>query len=448
MTVNLVATLGPDSAHAMLEESFAQFQADRSVVGAARAIERNQEALAGYAAAMGCEYGDFPEYFELRCSISERERAVHRRARGERRAEATASLEKLRKGDVIAVPSGRRAGMAVVVESQPGPADEPRPVVVTENRWGGALTAADLAAPVESLGKLKLPKQVHWRSPKVRRDLACSLANTGFEAPRRGSGTAAPNGSGAKADEQLNSLRRALRQHPCHDCPEREAHARWAERHRKLARQTGEQQQRVAATTHSLARQFDRIRRLLIERGYLTETGQHQVTERGERLARIYGESDLLAAECLREGAFAGLEPAELAAAVSTLVFEARREPSGAAPVPPGAVARAVAVIRRLASELETHERHHKLARTREPDAGFAWPVYRWARGEPLEAVLDAAGGAGGELSAGDFVRWCRQVVDLLDQLRRALGRADPVAESAATAIAGIRRGVVAAGTV
>ena len=96
----------------------------------------------------------------------------------------------------------------------------------------------------------------------------------------------------------------------------------------------------------------------------------------------------------------------------------------------------------------EEDERRHKLDRTREPDAGFAWPVYRWARGESLERVLTAAESTGHELSAGDFVRWCRQVVDLLDQIRDVTGKSDPVGAAAAKAVTAIRRGVVAAGAV
>ena len=63
------------------------------------------------------------------------------------------------------------------------------------------------------------------------------------------------------------------------------------------------------------------------------------------------------------------------------------------------------------------------LDRTREPDAGFAWPIFRWTRGEALEKVLLAAETNGQELGAGDFVRWCRQVVDLLDQIREVRRR-------------------------
>ncbi len=67
---------------------------------------------------------------------------------------------------------------------------------------------------------------------------------------------------------------------------------------------------------------------LLDHLGYLDGD---EVTDAGRRLARLYGELDLLAAECLRAGLWSGLTPAELAACVSALVFEAR-EPVTAPP--------------------------------------------------------------------------------------------------------------------
>jgi ATP-dependent RNA helicase HelY len=110
-------------------------------------------------------------------------------------------------------------------------------------------------------------------------------------------------------------------------------------------------------------------------------------------------------------------------------------------------VSDALATTVRLWAELEADERRHKVERTREPDLGFAWPMHRWARGESLTAVLTAAEQNGAELSAGDFVRWCRQVLDLLDQVAAVAGRAGGVGRAAATAITAIRRGVVAVGT-
>ena len=86
MAVNLVGRLGIDAARELLEQSFGQFQADRSVVGLARRIERNTEALAGYAAAMQCHLGDFAEYAELRRRVARPgEGAAPRRASPQRR---------------------------------------------------------------------------------------------------------------------------------------------------------------------------------------------------------------------------------------------------------------------------------------------------------------------------------------------------------------------------
>jgi ATP-dependent RNA helicase HelY len=81
---------------------------------------------------------------------------------------------------------------------------------------------------------------------------------------------------------------------------------------------------------------------------------------------------------------------------------------------------------------------------TREPDLGFVWPMYRWARGEPLSKVLASAHGVDGEMPAGDFVRWARQVIDLLGQLGEAVGASATVRKTARDAIAAVNRGVLA----
>lgn len=443
MAVNLVGRLGARQAREMLEQSFAQFQADRGVVGLARRIDRNHEALAGYAESMTCHLGDFSEYAELRAKLNEREKALSRKNSVARRAEAARSLEALRRGDVIAVPGGRRAGLAIVVDPGLDPTGDARPLVITEDRWAGRLSVADFPAPVEALGRVKLPKQVDLRSPRSRRDLASTLRNTGIEAPGRGGRR---SGSGNGDDADVAALRRALRNHPCHGCADRETHARWAERHRRLSAETQQLEQKVATQTHSLARAFDQIRKLLTERGYLSD--EDTVTNDGRRLARLYSESDLLAAECLRQGVWDQLPPPELAAVVSSLVYEARRDGPAEARVPEGLISDALAETARLWASLEADERRYKLERTRQPDAGFAWTVFRWARGESLERVMTAAESAGSEFSAGDFVRWCRQVIDLLEQLRDVVGSDAPVGAAAKEAVQAMRRGVVALGTV
>jgi ATP-dependent RNA helicase HelY len=445
MAVNLLDRLGAEHARALLEQSFAQFQADRSVVGVARRIERNEEACRGYVDAMRCHLGDFTEYAELRRELSDKEKALRRDGSAARRAATADSLAALKPGDVIAVPTGRRAGLAVVLDpglEQPG---EPRPLVLTEDRWAGRLVAADFPDPVRPLGRMRLPRRVDHRVPRVRRDLASSLRATGIPAPagdrkRRAGGPLDPDGA---EGAELAALRRAIRAHPCHGCDDRESHARFAERMIRLERETEQLRQKVRSTTHSLVRSFDRITGLLRERGYLDGA---TVTPNGITLSRLWGESDLLAAECLRHGIWDRLEPADLAAVVSALVYESRRDDGGVPRVPQGPVAEALAATVRLWSDLESDERRHRVDRTREPDLGFAWPMHRWARGQTLAAVLTAAEQNGQELAAGDFVRWCRQVIDLLDQLAAVAGPEHPVGRAAKSAIGSVRRGVVGLG--
>ena len=444
MAVNLLDRLGPEQARALLEQSFAQFQADRSVVGVSRRIERNDEALAGYAESMNCHLGNFAEYAALRRELSDREKALSRGNAAARRAAVADALLALRPGDVIAVPTGRRSGLAVVLDPGLDPTGEPRPLVLNEDRWAGRLSSADFSGPITVLGRMRLPKRVDHRVPRIRRDLAASLRNTGIQPPAT-LGRRAKAGMEAAEAAELTALRQALRTHPCHGCDDREAHARWAERAARLERETEQLRQKVSATTHSLARAFDRITALLREREYLDGT---TVTRHGTVLSRLWGESDLLTAECLRHGIWEGLGPDELASVVSALVYESRRDDGGMPRVPVGAVTNALDATVRLWSELESDERRHRVDRTRQPDFGFAWPVHRWARGQSLAAVLTAAAENGQELSAGDFVRWCRQVIDLLDQLAAVADPESTVGHAAEQAVRAVRRGVVGLATI
>jgi ATP-dependent RNA helicase HelY len=448
MAVNLVGTVGRERARELLQSSFAQFQADRSVVGMARQVQRNVEALEGYAEAMTCHLGDFTEYARLRAAISQREAALSRTGAAQRRAATAESLDRLRVGDVIRVTHGRRSGLAVVVDPGTQALRDSRPLVVTEDRWAGRLSLADFSDAVEPLTRVRVPRNFNPRSPQARRDLASTLRDVhDDERPSRRRGRSA-----AADDPELAELRAALRRHPAHGCDEREDHARWAERHLRLLRDTDALRARVASRTGSLARTFDRVCSVLEKRGYLEpafDAGDDvdlrgEVTAAGRRLARIWSESDLLVAECLRTGVWDELGPAELAGAVSAVVYEGRRVDEDTAAMPRGALAKTLEDTMRLWHELESEEAGLDLSLTREPDFGFVWPVYRWARGDSLERVLRSASGLEGELSAGDFVRWSRQVVDLLDQIAGAADGGSHLQTTARAAVDAVRRGVVA----
>jgi ATP-dependent RNA helicase HelY len=429
MAANLVGSVGREPARALLESSFAQFQADRSVVGLSRQVTRNLEALAGYDEGMTCHLGDVREYDGLRQAVRRREAELSRQGSAQRRARAAESLRALKVGDVIAVPQGRRAGLAVVLDNTQGPDGQVHPLVCTEDRWAGRLSESDFPSEVLPLGTMRVPRGISHRDPKVRRDLASSMRALGLR-PERARRTRAA----AADDQELSGLRQQLRGHPVHGCDDREQHLRWAERWARLRQDTDALERRVEGKTHSLARVFDRVCALLGELGYVDGD---EVTPAGRLLARVYSEADLLVASCLREGVWETLAPAELAAAVSALVYESRRADE-VATLPGGAVRQALDAQESLWARLRDAEDRHGLAFLREPDPGFAWACWRWASGADLEQVLVDVP----DLAPGDFVRWCKQLLDLLSQI--ALLAEPPVRGTAQQAIQAVRRGVVA----
>src|SRR5580658_1781316 len=222
MAVNLTGWAGRARAAALLESSFAQFQADRGVVGVGRQIRRNHQVMDDLAAKMSCEKGDFAEYAQLRRSLSVREGDLSRARASSRREEAARSLSLLRPGDIIRVPGGRRAGLAVVLQTglHPGrgnnggrgpagrdgggnraPADRdngrpagPGPLVLTEGRQVKRLAIADFPVPPEVIDKIRIPNWFSPRSPEHRKDLATTMRNR--LAGRPGPGGAGTGGAG------------------------------------------------------------------------------------------------------------------------------------------------------------------------------------------------------------------------------------------------------------
>ncbi len=442
MAVNLVHQFGRERARELLEQSFAQFQADKAVVGLARQLRKSEEALAGYREAATCERGDFMEYADLRRRIGETEKNASRARRADRREEAMESLRALRPGDVIEVPTGKFAGFAVVVD--PGwSAEGPRPYVVTADRQARRLAMIDFPTPVTALARLRIPKNFNGRNPQMRRDLASALRSRTHDLtpPPPGRGDRADRGDRVRTqvDDEVARLRTELKAHPCHDCPDREDHARWAERYFKLDRDAQTLKRRVEQRTNTVARQFDRVCDVLTALDYLTDDADARVTERGARLRRLYSDMDLLAAESMRLGLWDDLSPSGLAAALSVLVFEARRPDDASAPRIPGAgVREVIGEMVKLWGSLDALERDHKLDFLRQPDLGFAWVAYRWAEGDALDDVLVAS-----DLAAGDFVRWMKQLLDLGGQVADAAGPT-PLRETAREMIRAMRRGVVA----
>ncbi len=198
---------------------------------------------------------------------------------------------------------------------------------------------------------------------------------------------------------------------------------------------------RIDSHTHALSRTFDRVTGLLAQEGYLSGWA---LTAKGERLSRIYHESDLLVSEVLEAGLFDGLEPADLAAVVSSVIYEPRLSRGGPGDRPAGTARQGRQVwdrfreIQQIAFHIATLEEDAGLPATRPPDSGFASMARRWTSGADLAVALGQEG-----MPPGDFVRNIKQLLDLL----RQVSEVSPVTatrEAAAQGVTSMWRGVVA----
>jgi ATP-dependent RNA helicase HelY len=427
MAVNLIRNYDREEAEHLVNSSFGQFQTDRHVV----TLERNKEQLEGYLASyhdrMACHLGDVGEYRDLLQRLERMEQRHQGGRRRERGARIEAAMSSLRPGDVFVVPSGKRRGRYMVVRLTASRSKPARVTALSEERSVTRFAPADFREPPVAVARLKPPEGFSTKDARARRHLARMLSRLEVE---RG----APPAREEQDPKELKALRRAVERHPVRACPELGRHLHHADRAQRLSREIRSLDRRIARRTGTLARRFDLVVEILQQLGYV---GDWTLTEKGETLTRVYNEADLLVVELLERGILEPLDPPELAALLSTLVFESRggEEPGGELPTDPSRAAYSLLID--LWKAMRREEESRGLELTREPDPGFAERAFRWCEGAPLEEIVER------DAPAGDFVRSSKQLVDLLRQLEE-IAPSETLSRRIRAALEGLHRGVVA----
>ena len=232
-------------------------------------------------------------------------------------------------------------------------------------------------------------------------------------------------------EAEIGNIRKRLKQHPSHACPDRENHSRVTERAQRLQREIDGLSERIDSRTNVIAKRFDRIKVILDKFGYIDNDA---ITASGKLLAKIYGETDLLISESIQAGVFSALSPSDLVAVISACIYESRNDE--AAKVPRGDVQTALAQVSKIYAKIHDAESDMNLEPMRAPDFGFCWASHKWASGHSLTSILK-----GSELTVGDFVRAMKQIIDLLRQLRAAAPDLQPIIDQS---LKQIDRGVIA----
>ncbi len=435
MVVNLLAHATIPAARQVLESSFAQYQADDAVVGLASRLRREQGKLAELEQQLECSQGDAPEYFALREELSKAQKKAQKLTRAGNREVTAQRVAALRTGETIRYREKKRPLYGVVLGTPNVDWGPPSVKILGENAKVYQVSAADLREPPEVIGHLQLPRSGVRRS-RDRAGVVKGLRRLIAGAGRDVSVSRRPERSpeAAKLARTVDRLEKQVRDHPVHSCPHRESHARLGHEWARTRRECDRIAREINSKTSSIAHEFDKVLDVLREFGYV-EGGD--VTERGEQLRLVFGERDLLVAESLAQGVFSGLDDAEMAALICALVYEPRGDlPTGEPSLPTSRLRQAWWQVEDIYSRIHRAEHQVGLDRTKAPSAELSHITYRWAEGATLSSVLSDS-----DLPPGDFVRWMRQTIDLLEQLRRVT---DPdLKKSVNGAIRNVRRGVV-----
>ena len=432
MAANLVRRYPPDTAHHLLNLSFAQYRADSDVVRMEAHLERLTAALAEAHLKASCERGDVEELRRMTRAAREASRL-----RPSDKGAVDDALARIKPGDVLVAPGAAPGGGRVVVLSSTWRKGGVRLAVVGVDTKRRVLAAEDFPAPPRPVALVDLPTPFSPNSRAFQKQAAAGLRRTRLKADLLGE----PNGRGKRSrGGEAQELAELAESHPVAACPDLSAHLRHAARAERLEGDVERLERTIRSRSESLARQFDRVLRVLEAWGYIEGWA---LTDRGTRLGRVYHEADLLVTECIEEGVLDGLLPAELAALASTFTFETRGPGEAPAPwFPSPALRRRWADIERIAADLNASEEDAGLPLTRLPDPGFVSLAYGWAAGGDLEDVI-----ADEEMSGGDFVRNVKQLIDLLRQVALVAPHAT-TRRAAAAAAEAIFRGVVAASSV
>ncbi|MEG8105292.1 MULTISPECIES: DEAD/DEAH box helicase [Actinomyces] len=426
MAVNLLERMPRTRVREVLEQSFAQFQADRGVVELAAQARRKRHSLEGLEKDMTCRLGDFREYASLRQAIADAEADLSRDKAAARRSETGRTMSSLGRGDVVVFRKGRRRRHGIVLEVGADRTGTPTITVLGEDSRVASLTPDTAPDGVMRVGALRVADSVDPHRPRDRdrlvQRLVDALRSGDLEGGTKRTRTRSSRAQARRdnAIENLERLRHEMRSHPCHGCPDREEHARVGRKWSRAKADAERLQRRIETRTGTIARLFDAVCQVLLELGYLRPVDRGhperelRVTGAGKVLARIYAERDLLIAECLRTGVFEDLSASELAGALSACVYEPRLSAQSIGlPVAPGS-----RLGQCLRAQLGVSHRIHDLESLARIEASsgaepaLAGSVQAWCDGAQLADILDAT-----ELTAGDFVRWCKQLLDVIGQI-------------------------------
>ena len=380
MAANLIRTTSKVQARHLLNLSFAQFQSGKDIVEIQARIQRRSKELVRLQDQAFSTYGDIEEF-----------RAGSTARKPLQNSEDVFSS--LRPGDVVLIGETLPNERLVVISSA-NRGSGGKLSLLTISKGVKTITARDITEHVYTIGHIALPTPYQPTNSRFLKETSAKLSRF-------------------KINERMlvrsGRNRKVRNDHPFLNDPDAKFKLNAAESADRIAKELAQLEKRVSTSVQSVSKKFEDLTDLLEQWGYVDDW---KLTKKGVRLGRIFHESDLLIAECLSEGVFDDLDQHELASLTSVFVYEDRkREALERIHFPNSKLDDRWARIEQISRKLSAQEVQYGLLPHRFPDPGFMCTAYDWAHGTSLFDILDED-----DVTAGDFVRTMKQLIDLLRQ--------------------------------
>ena len=399
MAVNLVANYSRAQAEELLRASFAQFRAQQRVQRLEDRITERSSEIDRYLQAAQCDHGDIEAYVDAPLGSGEGTDAVRE------------FLALLDSGDVLEMGDGIRW----VILAR-GYGRNPRFLLLSEAGERRKAAPTDFGALPRHLGRLALDEPVRGSDDAYLEAATIVLRDWIPEGPSRS----------IEEDQPATPTVAA--------CPDLDEHLHWLSRSRRAAKDLRRLERRRTRSDDDVVKRFTSRMAVLSELGYVK---RWELSDKGRSLRRVYSELDLVLTEAVESLILDGLSAPEFAAVVSMFTFEPRAS-DGDAAILVGTVAERYEQIMKVWEAVSSAEERRRVPISRTPDSGFAPFAYGWVSGAGLDDLFGDDG-----FAAGDFVRNCRQLLDLMRQIRDGFPSLAPVATAA---INSTDRGIVAVG--
>jgi ATP-dependent RNA helicase HelY len=272
-------------------------------------------------------------------------------------------------------------------------------VPCTERTLTTHLSVVDAVEELQSA--VRRAKREHWRDSRRGRHGGRS-ADPGqrFEAMRR----------------DLRQQQQRLNNSPCRSCPYFGEHRAHRVEILSVEETLSGGEAELEWARHRYRREFRALRHVLRDAGFLEDDTPN---DKGLLAASLFGENALLVADAIVAGHLEPLDPAELAAALVSLVAEDRgrdRPQPSRRHFPSPRVEVAYRRLRESLNRLAAVERDHGLQTLRPLSLDYINAAHQWASGTPLVEIETPAAN-----DIGDVVKAMKNLYSMLRQMEQAL---------------------------